>query len=196
MSGKTGASNVAARFLPPDNALATACVLVVCMVYLSTLAVNHSEAEDALYYAVDITRGSPTDVFHPNHLRFASLNRLIFTVASMLGYGGPTMPVMQLVNTLASMVTLSVFYRILTLLRLPCLIKVVALLMLAFSYGYWWYSVEGETYILPLPFVMLSVHRLVRILVSSRTSSHIMASSDVHTRERCCCINSMCCSAL
>jgi hypothetical protein len=33
----------------------------------------------------------------------------------------------------------------------------------AFSYGFWWYSVECETYIIPIPFILLALYQLLLV---------------------------------
>jgi len=141
-------------------------LLALCLVgavYFSTLSVNHTEAEDSLTYLTQIASGPLAEQFHPNHLLYNYVNRAHYNAWRSLGYtGGVELPV-QALNIIASLAALAVLFHICLRLGCPMPLTLLCLGGTAFSYGFWWYSVECETYILPLPFVLLSFHRLLLI---------------------------------
>ncbi|MFH0809804.1 MAG: hypothetical protein V2A77_04975, partial [Pseudomonadota bacterium] len=143
--------------------LPLALVAVVGAIYLSTLSVNHTEAEDSLTYLTTIARGSLAEQFHPNHLLYSFSNHVMFAAWRAFGYTGNAGLPTAALNCLAGVGSLWLIFRLcLGLGRSPST-AAFCCLGTAFSYGFWWYSVECETYILPLPFILLCFHRLLSV---------------------------------
>ena len=127
---------------------ALAVWLAVGVFYLLTLAGNHTEAEDALMYLHDIRSGDAAAISHPYHLAYSWCGWLAYRVALALGYGGGPLLPAQVLNALTGALGIATLW---VLLRTAVPGRAAALTgcgLLAFSYGYWWYSVEVEVYIL------------------------------------------------
>jgi hypothetical protein len=118
---------------------------VLSTVYLLTLAGNYTEAEDSLHYLIAIRSGNPSE-FDPIHLAFGWIGWSAYQVALIAGYdGGPLLP-LQVLNALTGALGVALLW---ALLRMVAPSRVVAMAgcgTLAFSYGYWWYSVLADVY--------------------------------------------------
>ena len=149
--------------------LAPVAVLpAIAALYVSTLAVNHSEAEDSMLYIRQVTSGSVADLVHPNHLLFNAFHRLFYRLWIAFGYRGSAEIPMEILDTLAAVLTLWLMLRVLRRLGVRSALSLCCVLATAFSFGFWWYAVECETYILPLPFLLLSFDRLLTIAEDTR----------------------------
>jgi hypothetical protein len=136
-------------------------LLVVAGLYLATLAVNHGEAEDSTWYADAITRGAPAYQFHPNHLLYNFANRVFFRGWQLLGYGGAAELPAKLLNVAAALAVLALVDSIARRACVSPRLRAVTLLAISSGFGFWWYSVEVETYVLPLVFVLLALRQLL-----------------------------------
>ncbi len=138
-------------------------LLAFAALFFSTLAVNHSEAEDSIAYILEVGDGHLQCLFHPNHLLFNSFNRVVYNLWLLIGYrGSPELP-MQVNNVLAGMLTLLLTFLLAIRLGVQTQYAIACLGAIGVSYGFWWYSVEAETYLLPLPFLILCAHRLLTL---------------------------------
>ncbi|MUL80865.1 MULTISPECIES: hypothetical protein [unclassified Mycolicibacterium] len=131
------------------------------LLHLCTLARSHNEAEDAAQYIVDVT-GSD-DLFHPNHLFFSAVNWVNYRVWTAFGYAGNAAVPMQLVSAAAGLVSLYLIYRIALRVGATPQMALAAVGWTAFSFGFWVYSLEGDTYLVPIPFVLLSILLLLEL---------------------------------
>ena len=146
-----------------EKLLLLAAILLVGLLYFSTMSVNHSEAEDSQYYLMNISRGSLGDQVHPNHLLYNLINYLFLHTWQFFGYdGGVELPVI-VINVIGSLCCLFVIYYLASYLKFDVLLKYFCVSAVAFSGSFWWYSVECEAYILPLAFTLLCFHQLIRI---------------------------------
>jgi hypothetical protein len=131
--------------------------LVLSVIYLLTLAGNHTEAEDALRYLYDIRSGDASAISHPYHLAFGWYGWLAYQLSLAFGYsGGPLLPV-QVLGAFTGALGIATLW---VLLRTAAPGRVAAVAgcgLLAFSYGYWWYSVEVEVYILSTVLLICSL---------------------------------------
>ena len=134
---------------------------LIATIYLSTLAVNHSEAEDSLWYANAITRGSIAYQFHPNHLLYNAVNRVFYTGWKALGYGADAELPAKVLNVLAALAILALVDDVARRARMSFGLRLTLLLTIAFSFGFWWYSVEVEAYVVPLVFAFLALRQLI-----------------------------------
>ncbi|OAD20193.1 conserved hypothetical protein, membrane [Candidatus Thiomargarita nelsonii] len=143
-------------------------LIAITSLFLITLAMNHSEAEDSVRYIYEVTKVPSTlSLYDPNHILFNSFNRVVYDLWLFLGYKGNAELPMQINNVIAGIVTLFLVYLIARRLEMSVYFSLLCLGMVSMSYGFWRYSVEAETYILPLPFILLSAHRLM-IIAESR----------------------------
>ncbi len=148
------------------------CALIL---YLSTLSQHLSEGEDSAFYVEQVTRVTTNeDLFHPNHLIFNLLGRLVYLLFLKLGYHGNACLPMQLLNVLAGALSLAVMTRILCRLGLDFRLTLAWVSVTAISYGFWSYSTQPETYVLPCLPILLCVD-LVIGLAESRFSYKIFA---------------------
>src|SRR5688572_27200805 len=118
--------------------------LSIVALYLLLLPANHSEAEDAFWYAYDVENGSLIDTLHPHHLLYIPLNRAIY----LTGITERSYPLMVGVNVVLGVATVCLFVLLLRKIGMPSGYALTMGASLAFSYGYWRYSVEVEVYIL------------------------------------------------
>jgi hypothetical protein len=143
-------------------------LIAITSLFLITLAMNHSEAEDSVRYIYEVTKVPSTlSLYDPNHILFNSFNRVVYDLWLFLGYKGNAELPMQINNVIAAIVSLFLVYLIARRLEMSVYFSLLCLGMVSMSYGFWRYSVEAETYILPLPFILLSAHRLM-IIAESR----------------------------
>jgi hypothetical protein len=132
------------------------------VLYLCTLSKHFSEGEDSALYVVQITSPSSVrELFHPNHLAFNALNRAVFLVCRWVGYEGDASLPMQVVNVLAGSLALGIMVNILRRLRVDDRLTLCWVVATAVSYGFWSYSVQPETYILPLPLILTCIYLLI-----------------------------------
>ncbi len=143
-------------------------LIAITSLFLITLAMNHSEAEDSVRYIYEVTKVPSTlSLYDPNHILFNSFNRVVYDLWLFLGYQGNASLPMQINNVIAGIMTLFLVYLIARRLEMSVYFSLLCMGMVSMSYGFWRYSVEAETYILPLPFILLSAHRLM-IIAESR----------------------------
>ena len=131
------------------------------LLHLCTLARSHNEGEDAAQAIVDVTRSD--NLFHPNHLFFNAANWLNYRVWTAFGYTGNATVPMQLASATAGLVSLYLVYRIALRVGATPQMALAATGWTAFSCGFWVYSVEGDTYLVPIPFVLLSILLLLEL---------------------------------
>ena len=64
-------------------------ILAAFLLYASTLSKHYSEGEDSSTYVLQVTSpSSVADLFHPNHLAFNALNRMVYLLCRQAGYQG------------------------------------------------------------------------------------------------------------
>jgi hypothetical protein len=141
-------------------------LLGIGIIYGSTLAKNHSEAEDSLHYLAMTRDGSAPDLFHPHHLLFHVFNRGVYLLWCLIGFKGtPEIP-MEMNNVVAGLAGLVLVYALARRIGMSFHLSLVCMAAVASSFAYWWYSVEAETYLLPVPFILLSAYQFIAIAES------------------------------
>ncbi len=141
----------------------TISLVGIIFLYLLTLSKNHTEGEDSIYYIMQVTDGSADKLFHPNHLLFNYLHRIIYNVWIWLGYTRTAELSMQLVTVVTAIICLFLIYSLAKKISLHNRTALFLTGLVTTSYGFWIYSVQGETYIPPLLFVLLSGYQLVNL---------------------------------
>ncbi|BAP54807.1 hypothetical protein THII_0510 [Thioploca ingrica] len=149
--------------------LLTMVLVAITIIYLLTLAVNHSEAEDSIFYILGVSREETAnpDLYYPHHVLFMTFNRLVYHFWLFLGYDGNAQLPIQINNVIASIAILFLIYLVARRLELTVFWSLLCLVAVAISYAFWWYGVEAESYHLSLLFILLSAHRLM-LLAESR----------------------------
>lgn len=140
-----------------------AALAAIGTIYFLTPAANHAEAEDSVWYLKAITFDAFPDQFHPNHLLFQPINYLFYHAWKLLGYPANAAWPVRVLNVAAALASLWLVYRISASLEVPLFARFFAVIGTGFSYGFWWYTVEAQSNLLPMVFVLLSLHRLILI---------------------------------
>lgn len=132
---------------------------LLAAVFALTLPVNHTQGEDALRYVLDVETGwsAPSALFHPNHLLYGWVSYCFYRLWQALGYASGAAVPMQVLSLLASIATLGIVARLALSWSLTASSTVLLLFAIAGCQGYWFYSVEAETYVLPLPFMLMAL---------------------------------------
>jgi hypothetical protein len=133
----------------PASALrleALAIFLALAPAYALTPAGNHAEAEDSLGYLALMRDGPLADLSHPHHLAYHWLGWGAYQLARALGHdGGPLAPVRALGAAIGG-AALAARWLLLRAVAPGRLVATTACGLVAFSYGFWWYSGEVEVY--------------------------------------------------
>jgi hypothetical protein len=146
----------------PRSLLPLGVVVGAFVLYACSLSRHYSEGEDSAQYVLDVTAPSSAgDLFHPNHLAFNALNRCVYVPCRDLGYGGDASLTMKLVNVLAGALALGAMLTILRRVKVDDRLALCWVACTAVTFGYWSYSTQPETYVLPLPPILLCVHLLL-----------------------------------
>ena len=126
-----------------------------------TVPVNHSEAEDAYYYARMAERGAWSEMFHAHHLLYLPLVRGVYRVMQFAGYDGRALPVLIAVSMVSGALAVCLFSALLKRFGIRRENRLFAALLL-FSYGFWRYSITAEIYIPVTALSLLTLYCAVR----------------------------------
>ncbi|HEY5653424.1 MAG TPA: hypothetical protein VIR63_03530 [Pontiella sp.] len=121
-------------------------VVLLIIFYLTTPS-NHSEAEDVYDFALKVEQGSFSDQVGINRLLALPVFSSVYKMAQAVGYSGRAFPFMIFINRLLAVACLALFYQLALAVRGRYSAELATLLM-AFSYGFWRYANEAETYML------------------------------------------------
>jgi hypothetical protein len=126
--------------------------------YLSTLSVHLDEGEDSIRWVLTVTNGPLSAlVDNPHHIAFLGICRFAYRIFQWCGYAGDASLPMRAINALAGAMTLGLMARILRRLGADTLLILGWVGATAVSFGFWSYSTQPETYVLPLPAISLGV---------------------------------------
>ncbi|MDD5556189.1 MAG: hypothetical protein PHN82_02950 [bacterium] len=117
--------------------------LLVCTVYAATLTKDHSY--DTIAYATAVEKGGE-DLFHPHHLLSNAVFRAGYSLLAALGYRGRALLPMQMMSAFFGALAAGLFCLLLARLSCSPIIAAAGSLLLAFSYGFWFISMQGEAY--------------------------------------------------
>lgn len=144
----------AARTVGAEAAL---IALALSILYLATLAGSHNEGEDGIGYLLPIRNGHASTIFNPYHLIYNWLGWFVYHGALTFGYdGGPIGPV-QALNAVTGAIGIALLWAFLRSVVPGRLVAGGACGILAFSYGYWGYSVDVEVYVLSTVLLLVSL---------------------------------------
>ena len=131
------------------------------ILFLSTLSVHYSEGEDSPVWVRLTMNGSVRTLFQANHIAFLWICRVYYRLWVWLGYTGDASFPLKAINALAGALTLSLMVRILLRLGADNLLTLIWVGATAASFGFWSYSTQAETYILPMPAILLGIHVVI-----------------------------------
>ena len=128
--------------------------LILFAVYALTAPQNHSEAEDVYHFAKVVEQGSFSEQAGVNRVLALPMFGTFYRLAQEVGYSGRAFPFMIFVNRLLAVSTLLLFWSLLQGLNPNAQRLAPVVFFLAFSYGFWRYANEAETYMLAAVFVL------------------------------------------
>lgn len=129
----------------------------VLAIYLLTLSHNQAIAHDGIIYAQKAKEG--VWVFHPHHLLYHVFSLLCIKLIHTLGFSLQEHILMSAINSIFGAALITLILKIfIDIYKLRKFYSLVAVGLIAFSYGVWYYSTCVEVYIIPLFFAVLSYY--------------------------------------
>lgn len=123
------------------------------VIFLVTRAGFHTF--DGIAYVRDIDKPLSALVL-PHHLLYEPLVLGFYRVWQMLGWTGQADAPAQMLSSLAGAGGLAIFYKLAWEWSRSRIASLLAALLLALTYGYWFYSVEVDIYLPPLFFLLVA----------------------------------------
>jgi hypothetical protein len=124
------------------------------LTYWSTLSAVPALTHDSAGYLMAIEAGGK-DLFHPHHLAYNALARGWLETLDALGIGGDPLRLVELMSAVVGAGATALVWTILRLrAQLPRPLAAAGTAGAALSYGFWFYSVSVEVYLLPLAFLL------------------------------------------
>lgn len=151
-----------------------ATILLVAVFYVLSLPENRTEVQDSLHNVVTVSEGNIDILLISNHLLPNALYYVFWQGMRVIGYTGDVELAMIILNIAASVGTLWVLALIMTRLRFPAYVQVLSLVAVSSAYAFWLHAVECEIYNLPIPFLLLSLHRLLLTREDPTRWSHVL----------------------
>jgi hypothetical protein len=124
---------------------ATGAAVATAILYLATLAGNHSETEDTIPFAVRLRDNPHSDA---PHLIYDWFSWCAYHLAHALGITNDPLRPAQVKNALFGAAAVGILWLILRRTGRTRLVAATASGVLALSYGFWWNDVEGDVYAL------------------------------------------------
>jgi transmembrane protein TMEM260 (protein O-mannosyltransferase) len=122
---------------------ATGAAVATAILYLATLAGNHSETEDTIPFAVRLRDYPHSDA---PHLIYDWFSWCAYHLARALGVTNDPLRPAQVKNALFGAAVVGILWLILRRAGRTRLVAATASGVLALSYGFWWNNVEGDVY--------------------------------------------------
>lgn len=118
-----------------------ALIFFAALVFLLlTVPANHSEAEDAYFYARMVESGQGAELFHRHHLLYLPLGRCFWIASRYLGLADRALPALIGMSAIAGAATVMLLWGLFPGASW-------AAVGLLFSYGFWRYSTTAEIYV-------------------------------------------------
>lgn len=144
---------------------ATVLFVVCALLYALSIPQNHTETEDAYWYAFDVRTKGAAELLHPHHLIYLPVARLLYGT----GLFGDAFNMMLWIDVLLGAATVALAWQIMrTRLNLRVESSLVGCALLALSYGFWRYSVAVEVYI---PAMFAQALLCLAVLRKTRTAT-------------------------
>jgi 4-amino-4-deoxy-L-arabinose transferase-like glycosyltransferase len=137
------------------------------VVFLVTRAGFHTF--DGIAYVRDM--GKPLSALVlPHHLIYEPTVLGFYRVWQAFGWMGEADAPAQMLSSLAGAGGLAIFYKLAWELSRSRVAALIATLMLALTYGYWFYSVEVDIYLPPLFFLLIAAWLLTKVVKDGKSS--------------------------
>ncbi len=136
-------------------ALAAAFLLLLGL-YALTNPRNHSEANDALGYALTVEQAPPAQLWHSQHLLYFPAAKLLFVAAQKAGLADRANPVLILFSRVCGALAVLAVFLLLRRRGSAPPAAFAGAAALALSYGFWRYSNETEIYAPAMLLILLA----------------------------------------
>ncbi len=112
---------------------------------------------DGLNFAKAIEDGDSRSFyfFHPHHLLYAPAGYILYEAAALVGFTLRAVTVLQMISGAMGALGVSIFFLLLRKLRVRQRIALTSSAFLAFSYGYWYHSVNVKSTITALTLLII-----------------------------------------
>jgi hypothetical protein len=145
-------------------------IAAACL-YLLLPTQNHSI--DAWGYAGNVKWGN--DLFAPHHLLYTVTGWLWVKVFHLIAPSAGVMSLLLAMNAIAGMLCILVLHSILKKLGRNDWETLGLMGMAAFSFGFWRFTTENETYILPILFSLLGSYYFIRYWKSGQSKYALLS---------------------
>lgn len=145
------------------SAARTAIILFLLLLIFYSLLLSVSYFVDGLNFAKAIEDADIASLyfFHPHHLLYAPTGYIFYKAASLVGYTGRAVTILQVISAVMGAAGISIFSLLLRKLNIRCSIALTSSLFLAFSYGYWYHSVNVKSTVPALALLIVSFYFLI-----------------------------------
>ncbi len=117
---------------------------------------NHSEANDALGYALTVEQAPAAQLWHSQHVLYFPTAKLVFLAAQKIGLADRANPVLIWFSRVCGALTLLAAFLLLRRRAVAFSAALAGAAALAFSYGFWRYTNETEIYVPALLLILLA----------------------------------------
>jgi Dolichyl-phosphate-mannose-protein mannosyltransferase len=145
-----------------------AAALITAILYLVTLAGNHSETEDTIPFAVRLRDHPHSDA---PHLLYDWFSWVAFHLARGLGITDDPLRPAQVKNALFGAAAVGILWWLVRHAGRSRVVAATACGILAFSYGFWWNNVEGDVYAVSSFFILICLALAYRAVERPSTRS-------------------------
>lgn len=115
-----------------------------------------------------VVAGGVWELFHPRHLLYEPLGYLVYKSAYLLGTGLRSIIWLEMLDALFGALAVALFHRLMLGICCDRVISAGACMCLAFSFGFWFFSVEPEVYVPGVFFLLLCFWLLLWCIKSGR----------------------------
>jgi len=122
---------------------------------LYALTLTRIHTGDALAYTMAVESGDLRQLFHPHHLMYNFAGYLFYLLWRSIGWQGRALLPLQLLNAIVGALGILMFFAIAKRITRHDTIALISAALLGVSYGYWYYSLEVEVYIIASFFLLL-----------------------------------------
>ena len=143
-----------------------AIFIIFSSIYLAYLSsqYNFDGAVFALRVEQAVATGNVWELFHPRHLFYEPAGYILFRLAHALGSELRSIVWLEIMNAMFGAAALCLFHRLALRLGMGRLLGAGMTGCLAFSFGFWFFSVEPEVYVPGVFFLLVGLWMLFRFI--------------------------------
>lgn len=145
------------------NVFSTPVILGLASFALFSSFLPHSYILDGFEYANAVENNDPNllSYYHPHHLFYRPLLSGIYEIASLFGYSGGSIIIIQMVSSLAGALVVAAFFSIAFSYLGSYKLALTASLFLTGSFGFWHLSTQTDPYVISMALLAWSLYFLV-----------------------------------